>query len=272
MPMTHRTLFPPPDENRALEQLERLHREIQRARRDRERAGSEFDGFVDELRTGAGQAQAAPGESAARRPMRPVAPAARTPVAVPPPIPAADAAGAFASEPQPQSRTVAGEPAATVPAPTASPQGLRQRILLPVAATVLIGGLAFVYFWQRTHAPSTSQPPPTASSNRETAVRPAAAPPAREARPAPAAPATPVVSPSTVQLTTARAVWMRVTVDGQRALEREVPAGQHLTYTPANSIVIRAGDGGAVRVKVGNGPEETFGRDAFPLTRSFTPK
>jgi cytoskeleton protein RodZ len=72
-----------------------------------------------------------------------------------------------------------------------------------------------------------------------------------------------------VQLTTDRAVWMRVIVDGQKILEREVPAGQHLTYTPAGSIVIRAGDAGGVRVKIGSGPEEVLGRNAFPVTRRF---
>jgi hypothetical protein len=72
-----------------------------------------------------------------------------------------------------------------------------------------------------------------------------------------------------VQLTTSRAVWMRVIVDGQKILEREVAAGQQLTYTPTAFLSVRAGDAGGVRVKIGNGPEQVLGRDAFPITRRF---
>src|SRR5574338_1434853 len=74
MAMTHRTLFPPPDEKRALEQLEKLHREILRARRDRERAGTEFEGFVQELRDQPEEgAPAATVERSAHRAPRPIA-------------------------------------------------------------------------------------------------------------------------------------------------------------------------------------------------------
>lgn len=265
--MTHRTLFPPPDERRALEQLERLHREIQRARRERERAGAEFEGFVQELRTPPDPAgRPASTEPASRRAQRPIVPAAspRPADSAPPAAaPVAPAGAVSPTQPAPTPPSSERQPSGKI---TTLPRarGIRRGFILPLAATVLIGGLAFVYFWQRTHAPAA--PPPTESS---TPASPAP-PPASEARPAPAPPPSPVVSPSAVQLTTGRNVWLRVTVDGQRVLERELPAGQQLTYTPASSIVIRAGDAGAVRVKVGNGPDEPLGRDAFPATRRFT--
>jgi hypothetical protein len=34
---------------------------------------------------------------------------------------------------------------------------------------------------------------------------------------------------------------------------------------------VRAGDGGAVRVSVRGGEPSTFGKDGFPLTRTFRP-
>lgn len=261
--MTHRTLFPPPDENRALEQLERLHREIQRARRNRERAGAEFEGFVHDRRPDVELAGASPAEPVSRRAMRPAPQAARTSLPATTIPVSAPSTGAVAPDLQPEAAREASE---VIPPFPAARRSIGQRVLLPVAATVLVGGFAVVYLWQRSHAPSP-QPTPAATSNREAPVTPAPAPPV-EQRPVPAvAPAQ--VSSSTVQLTTDRPVWLRVTLDGQRTLEREVPAGQHLTYTPTAWLVIRAGDAGALRVKVGNGPEEPFGRNAFPLTRRF---
>jgi hypothetical protein len=273
--MTHRTLFPPPDENRALEQLERLHREILRARRDRERAGAEFDGFVEELRDrpeAAGAATAA--ERAARRAPRAVVPSAdRGPSAdarpeitttgerpvVPTPIAA-----------PPMKARQAPVSAETIPA-LAAPRRRSPRMFIAAAAGVLLGAVAAFLWWPGSPQPTIEpQPAPTASAQPSQPAprpqQPAATPQGQTANPAAAAP----VSPSTVQLTTLRAVWMRVTIDGQKILEREVAPGQHLTYTPSSTIVIRAGDAGGVRVKIGNGPEEVLGRDAFPVTRRFT--
>lgn len=286
MPMTHRTLFPPPDENRALEQLERFHREILRARRDRERASTEFDGFVRNLQ-GQGQENTAtsPAGRRATRPIvqpaeRPTAPAETTPALQARPLASAHDATAGTpvhTDPPAVPRSAAAAEDEVPTAMAASPRG-RSRGLLVAAAILLVGAVVALVLWQRSQretgqeqapivntTPAPSSPAPGASSPAASgATRPAP----RAANPQP--PPAPAVSPSTIELTTVRPVWMRVIVDGERVLEREVPAGQHLTYTPSSGLVVRAGDAGGVRVKIGNGPEEVLGRDAFPVTRRFS--
>jgi hypothetical protein len=64
---------------------------------------------------------------------------------------------------------------------------------------------------------------------------------------------------------------MRVTVDGERVVEREVPEG---TKIPLNGsqIVIRAGDAGAVRVSIAGKDQGVFGPAGQVATRTFTVK
>ena len=63
---------------------------------------------------------------------------------------------------------------------------------------------------------------------------------------------------------------MRVTVDGKRAFEREVGAGEQIPLRGDRSIVVRAGDAGAVAV-IWNGRDAgTVGRDGVVATREFT--
>lgn len=262
MAMTHRTLFPPPDENRALEQLERLHREILRARRDRERAGTEFDGFVQEFRDRPQKsAPAAALERPSHRVPRPVVPPSvppAPPVTVPPAPQVLEKA-----KPEPADEVI--------PALAASPRAAGRGFLLAVALVLLLGAVAAFYFWQRSQGTAPAAPAPQATA--APAVPGATAPATRATAPGPsqpsAAPAVAPVSPSTVQLMTDRPVWMRVIVDGQKIVERVVPAGEHLIYNPTRFISVRAGDAGGVRVKVGSGPEQVLGRNAFPLTRRF---
>ncbi|MGE5814746.1 MAG: DUF4115 domain-containing protein [Acidobacteriota bacterium] len=257
--MTHRTLFPPPDENRALEQLERLHREILRARRDRERAGAEFDGFVQEFRDRPQESAPAVPERASHRVPRPV-----VPPSVPPGPPVT-----VPSAPQVSEKASPAPADEVIPALAASPRAAG-RGLLAVALVLLVGAAAAFYFWQRSQGTAPAAPAPQATASPAAPgptvprTRATAAGPSQ-----PSAAAVPPVSPSTVQLMTDRPVWMRVIVDGQKILERVVPAGEHLIYTPTRFISVRAGDAGGVRVKVGSGPEQVLGRNAFPLTRRF---
>jgi cytoskeleton protein RodZ len=63
---------------------------------------------------------------------------------------------------------------------------------------------------------------------------------------------------------------MRVIVDGQRVVEREVPAGTRLPLNAEKTIVIRTGDAGAVRLTI-RGQEPAFlGVEGEVVTRSFT--
>ena len=62
---------------------------------------------------------------------------------------------------------------------------------------------------------------------------------------------------------------MRVAVDGRIALEREVAAGEQLPFGADRAIVVRAGDAGAVLVRVGGGDQTAIGADGQVLTRTF---
>ena len=264
--MTHRSLFPPPDENRALEQLERFHREILRARRDRERASAEFEGFVQEMQGPAehGTAPAPPVERAVRRAPRPIVPGPDRPAGEPAPRPRAES-------PAPTAPPVRASESITEPIPALAAPSRSRWGFLALAIGLLVGAASAFYFLQRSSAP-IGQPQTAAPAAVPQAPSSAAAGPATPARPSPdevKAATPPAVSSSTVRLVTDRPVWMRVIVDGEKVLERELPAGQTLTYTPTALIVVRAGDAGGVRVTVGNGPEEVLGRDAFPATRRF---
>ena len=95
------------------------------------------------------------------------------------------------------------------------------------------------------------------------------APPSAAPSAAPAA-ATPEPRPFQVELTTVRRVWLRIVVDGQRTVEREIPAGERIPINPQQSVTIRAGDAGAVRVAVNGKDSGPFGTDGFPATRTFT--
>lgn len=75
-----------------------------------------------------------------------------------------------------------------------------------------------------------------------------------------------------IELTTLRPVWMRVIVDGERRVEREVPASQRLAFGADRSIVVRAGDGGGVRLSIGGQDQGPLGRDGQIAVRTITPR
>jgi len=65
-------------------------------------------------------------------------------------------------------------------------------------------------------------------------------------------------------------VWLRVTVDGARALERELPAGETLSFDGDRAVVVRSGDAGGVRASMNGVDRGPLGRDGWPLTVPFT--
>jgi hypothetical protein len=91
-------------------------------------------------------------------------------------------------------------------------------------------------------------------------------PPARTHSPAAPAPA-PAAGQG--EIATSRRVWMRVVVDGERVLEREVPADARLPFTAGKTLLIRAGDAGAVRVSIDGRDLGALGRAGEVVTRSF---
>ena len=129
---------------------------------------------------------------------------------------------------------------------------------LAIAAAVVVAGAWTA--WTMTQR----QEVVTEAAPRETAT---AAPTAASApAPAPAVPAKPIH----VTLATIRPVWLRVTVDGVRALEREVPAGETLSFDGDRAVLVRSGDAGGVRASLNGVDRGPLGRDGWPLTVPFT--
>jgi hypothetical protein len=143
------------------------------------------------------------------------------------------------------------------PDATAPPRSRRGLVAGGVAALALA---SVALSWARSGR-TTSAPEPTPVS------APAAArAPEEAARPIPAA------DPHAlrVDVTSLRRVWLRVSVDGRIALEREVGPGEQMPFGADRSIVIRAGDAGAVTVRVGAADQGPLGRDGQVVTRAFT--
>ena len=72
-------------------------------------------------------------------------------------------------------------------------------------------------------------------------------------------------------LETIRPVWLRVIVDGARAFEGELPAGEKLAVEGDRAVVVRAGDAGGVRATLNGVDRGPLGRDGWPLTVSIMP-
>jgi Domain of unknown function (DUF4115) len=228
----------PFDEQAALRELERLADKIQSTRRERERAEAEFNTFVkafrhDRYKELIGQHEAALGGASDGTigARRPAVQAPVPPRQAPPVIPVS----------------------ATVRTARKTNRGI-------VIGAGAVAAVAFVVWMWRGSSPAVQSPPATASP---AAQAPATPPPAPEKPPAPA-------RALNVELTTLRPVWMRVTVDGSKVLERVVPEGQTIPVGADSTIAIRAGDGGAVRLSVGGKDQGVLGKDGFPANKMLT--
>jgi hypothetical protein len=160
--------------------------------------------------------------------------------------PARATSPAFPSEPR------------TVPSALASPD--RPRLRIPPAALVAaVLVIAAVAFFASRRSDDTGQ---TDAAAVET---PAAAP---QPAPQPAPVATP--PPPRAEISTLRHVWIRVMVDGQKMIERELPANTRIPLDPAAQFVVRAGDAGAVRVAIGGKDQGPVGADGQVATKAFS--
>jgi hypothetical protein len=263
----------PFDERAALEELERLADKIQSSRRQRENAVAEFETFVKTFRQdryeqliaqhaaeqqAAGQAAAAPGNPRDRAldPHPPLAGAAASAAPTPPPT------TPLAAKPRdPIAVTVqvsSGKAWSTGVSALLKPPYIR---LAAAATAVIVLLLLVTWIWPESSTTPSRQP---------SAILPAAQAPAAAPAPAPA----PVASTGparalSIELVTTRPVWMRVTADDRRALEREVPADQRIPVEADRSILIRAGDGGAVRLIIKGQDQGALGRDGQIANRSL---
>jgi Domain of unknown function (DUF4115) len=250
----------PFDERAALAELERLADKIQSSRRQREKAVEEFESFVKTFRNDRYVELISQHESGLQSELQSQAmPAVRT--AEPPPVERRSVAAALPGPPTEPAPRPLPVPAfeRSVKRPLSDPAYVRPA--LAAAATVLLIALVFWLFRGSSDAPASDTPAPATP----TAQAPVASPPP-----------TPVAStgPSraiNIELTTIRPVWMRVTVDGERVIESEVPAGRQIPLQADKLIQIRAGDGGAVRLTVGGQDQGALGRDGQIANRTLTP-
>ena len=137
---------------------------------------------------------------------------------------------------------------------------------LALAAAVIVAGVWTAFTLTQRPEVVTEAAPPTPK-----AVPPAAATadPVVTARPIEAS--TAAAKAIQVKLETIRPVWLRVTVDGVRALERELPAGETLSFAGDREVLVRSGDAGGVRAAMNGVDRGPLGRDGWPLTVSMTP-
>jgi hypothetical protein len=169
------------------------------------------------------------------------------------------------AEPSQISRPAAADPRGLYPA---IPSGLRQSLQgrglrrEHVAAAVVLVVLAVLLIWSLSSTPDDGD---AAQRPAQPSTGPAATASAQQ----PAASAPPI-SGLQVELRTVRHVWVRVVVDGEKTIEREIPADERIPINGQNAVVIRAGDAGAVRVAVNGQDQGAFGDDGFPATRTFT--
>jgi cytoskeleton protein RodZ len=249
----------PFNEQAALEELERLQRAIEESRRQRGQSVEEFDAFVRSFKNPAPErtTTAPPMAVSAPRP----APAPAIPAAIPPdPTPLPEIVAA--ADPVPPL------PIVDVSEPVVRPRGrqLGFRTLIAGLAAIAVVVVAAVLLLNRRGAEDagpTSQPPQSVA--RAPVTTPGAAP--RSVTPAPQpAPGGGIQ----VEIVTLRPVWVRVLVDGERAVERELRGNDRIPLRARRSIAIRAGDAGALRVMVAGQDQGTLGRDGEVVSRTFT--
>ena len=267
------------DERAALDELERFREQIARERARRRRVSDEFESFVRSFKS-----PASPGPAAATPPSKAPAqrPAAATPPSKAPAQRPAAAPAAPRSAPSAAPIDLPRAPRVEVPPPPVLPVDphamfpteidprvpappRRRRLALVMLAVLVLGVLAAWALWPTGPAPTREVTDTSAPALRDEA--------SPETDAAPAGPAgTPAAAPDAgaTELTTTRNVWVRVIADGERVLERELPAGSRIPITAQKTIVIRTGDAGAVTLTIAGEDQGTLGREGQVVTRTFT--
>jgi hypothetical protein len=230
-------------EGPAREELEGIRKEIARLQTERQAVEREFDRFTSSFTTD-----------------RPVVPAPG-PVVVPAAPPAAFDLAALDAMTTPIS-----VPLPPVVVPPAPPQHANPRSSLApgilIALMVALGAAGY-YAWTQTR-PAEVSAPVVVMQPAPAPVTPQPSAPAAEPPP----PAAPAPSFESVVTTTA-AVWVRVVADGETVVARELPADARVSFIARESIVIRTGNAGAVRLTMSGVDQGAIGRPGQVITRRF---
>jgi hypothetical protein len=261
------------DETAALKELERFREEIDRQRARRKAAGEEFDQFIRSFKSAADifPAESQPPAGRATPAAPPLAPR-KAPLTVPdlaaPPPVSPSSGPSISGRPAPQASDASTAVEAVAARSTAArapsqvnpvPDKVAKRRPLILGGALVVTILAVVVIWSlRTGGPQAplTEPAP---------VRPDAAPVQTPA--APPVAATPPVQETV--LTTIRPAWVRVIADGERIVERELPANARVPIPAAKTIVVRTGDAGAVRLMIAGQDQGPLGGNGQVVTRTF---
>ena len=167
--------------------------------------------------------------------------------------------------PNPVSESAAPrEPLAVPPALAAPPSRAARRAPLGLVVAGLVLTFAAAYFVLGRDGGEDG----SAVEDAPAAAAPTAPPPGAPS-PAPPAAAPPAAPPALAEVSTVRRAWVRITVDGQRLVERELPPDSRIPIQSGSRVVVRAGDAGAVRVAVRGQDQGPVGRDGQPATKTF---
>ncbi len=217
------------DERATLEELERLREQVERCRARRRAVGDEFDRFVGSFR--------------------------KAPAPAPPPDRSARQRPRLGGLDDVQAPARSNAAIQTAPPHVDRRAKLGTGIAIGGTILLLVVG-ALVIWWLRARAPAGD----TAGG---------ATPPTRV--PAAATPVAALAAPSVAgsELTTTRPVWVRVVADGKTILERQLAANTRVPVAAQKTIVIRAGDAGAVRLRIRGQDQGPLGGAGEVVTRRF---
>lgn len=265
----------PFDEQAALEALERLREQIETYKSQRKGAEEEFERFVRSFKNPGAATEAehepkrvtrgAPRVETESLPI-PTESLPKPPESVPqppdslpqPPERVPQPADSLPEPPEslplpPESMPV---PPGAASAPAVASRGTSRARAYAGGALILVVAGGTLAWTLRNRAPAATE-----------TTSPAPEPPARAAAPDP--PAAAKAAPPQTELTTIRPVWVRVVADGDRVIERELPAGTRIPFSARKTIVIRTGDAGAVRLSIAGRDRGFLGREGEVLTRAF---
>ena len=151
-----------------------------------------------------------------------------------------------------------------MPPPQPAPSSARTWFALGSAIVIIAAG-GYVWTLRDTAADT---PAPVANSAPQTPVSPAEPGAAPAQAPAAAEPAAPPASAESV-LTTTKAAWVRIVADGERLVERELPADARIVIPARETIVVRTGNAGAVRIAIAGVDQGALGNEGEVVTRTF---
>ena len=150
-------------------------------------------------------------------------------------------------------------------------------ISVPIVGVVVYVGIA-----ERRAPPRAASGPVAVTTPAPVAATPPVTPPAAPAQAVAAPPpASPPAAPSvalaatdrlTVGLSATRSCWVSATVDGQKAIQRLLRAGERQTVEVHRELVLIAGDAAALTMTFNGAAAKPLGRSGEVVTARFTLK